>query len=278
MSTTHTARAHHERWLEISEYWTTERMAAAIPEDVPTMTEETPAPPSALPGAFKTTLVQNPATSSYYRRAGALFYVREGVDLQGSASAITHNGILTAAHCLYGSKVRKYPTKAAYVPGYRDLQEPLGQWPLFGEPVVPDAWKAQVNRAWDYGFSKVGLGGKNGFSVLGNVTGHFELLVDRPELREWDVLGYPAVAVPGYLFDGHRMWSCQGGFTRQPALNTIGKEGNLTPGSSGGPWLVPGHLYANGVQSYDDGNLPGENFSPYFDSDVLKLYRKAFQS
>ncbi|MHB9856722.1 trypsin-like serine peptidase [Streptomyces sp. YIM S03343] len=274
---TYTQRAHHERWLEINEYWTPERMAAAVPEDALAEAAEIPAPRAELPGAFKTTLVQNPADSPYYRRAGVLFYVRDGVDLQGSASAITHNGILTAAHCLYGSTVRKYITKGAYVPGYKDLREPLGRWPLFGQPVVPDAWKADVNRAWDYGFCKVGLGGDNGYKVLGNVTGYFGLLVERPEVREWDVLAYPAVAIPGYLFDGHRMWSCQGGFTRQPSFHTIGKEGNLTAGSSGGPWLIPGHPYANGVQSYGSDTFPGEDFSPYFDADVLKLYNKAFQ-
>lgn len=273
---THTERAHHERWLEINEYWTSGRMAAALPEDTRAAAPEIPAPRAEAPGAFRTTLLQNPAASPYYRRAGALFYVREGVDYYGSASAVTHNGILTAAHCLYGSTVRKYVTKAAYVPGYQDRQEPLGKWPLFGEPVVSEAWKAQVNRAWDYGFSKVGLGGKSGVSVLGSVTGNFGLVVERTDVREWDVLGYPGVPVPGYPFDEEWMWSCRGDFTRQPTPHIIGKEGNLTSGASGGPWLIPGHDYVNGVESYHSDEFPGENFSPYFDSDVLKLYRKAF--
>ncbi|MEU6537112.1 hypothetical protein [Streptomyces sp. NPDC047000] len=278
MSRTHTERAHHERWLEIDEYWTPGRMAAALPEGTRTAAPEFPAPQTELPGGFTTTLVKDPAYSPYYRRAGALFYVREGVDRRGSASAITRNGILTAAHCLYGIKPREYLTNAAYVPGYQNLLAPLGKWPLFDEPVVPDQWKAQVNHAWDYGFSKVGLGGTNGYSVLGDVTGHFELLVDRPGIREWDVLAYPSVTVPSYDFDGRWMWSCRGDFTRQPTLNTIGMDGNLTAGASGGPWLVPGHPYANGVESYSTDEFPVEDFSPYFDSDVLSLYQKAFRS
>ncbi|MFR0355093.1 trypsin-like serine peptidase [Streptomyces sediminimaris] len=278
MSKKHTKRAQHERWLEIDEYWTPERMAAAVPENVPVTAEPAPAPPCELPGAFKTTLVQNPATKSPYQRAGALFFVREGVDYYGSASAITHNGILTAAHCLYGSTVRKYVSKAAYVPGYQEHDEPLGKWPLFGQPAVPDQWKAEVNRAWDYGFSKVGLGGKNGYSVLGNVTGYFQLAVELPGVRQWDVLGYPGDPIPGYPFDEEHMWSCVGDFTRQPTPHIIGKEGNLNSGSSGGPWLVPGRDYVNGVESYRNDEFPGENFSPYFDRDVVKLFEKTFRS
>jgi len=91
-------------------------------------------------------------------------------------------------------------------------------------------------------------------------------------------LVYPGEPIPGYPFDGEQMWSCQGRFTRQPTPDVIGKEGNMTGGSSGGPWLIPGHDYINGVASYSNIDFPDEDYSPYFDRDVLKLYEKAFQS
>ena len=263
-----------ELYEEVIAFWTPERMASAKPigSAVPALAEPRPA----APGAFTTTKVDDPADKPHYRRAGRLFVDFNGKTGSGSACAIARNGILTAAHCLYDFNTKQYATKVLYVPGYQNKGGKLGSWALFGTPSIPDGYiKATTkNYSWDYAFSKVSLGGLNNLSVLGDVTGWFGLVVDRSTASQWDTLGYPTVPFGAYKFDGEFMWSCVGDFKGKLDPGTITKEGNLTQGSSGGPWMINAD-YVNGVQSHT-GATPTENASPYFDKDVLDLYNKTF--
>jgi len=259
-------------------YWTPERMASAIPAGI-----TDPGPELALdrgllqplPGKFTTTRIVDPAADVTHRKAGKLFFTLDGEDFQASACAVNLEGILTAAHCLYSTKTAKYLENGMYMPGYQAGISKLGKFPLKDKPFVPDSWKSSGKRAWDYGFSKVARGGPDNDSVLGYVTGIFTVSVNLGK-QGWDTLGYPAEPVPDYNFDGEYMWSCLGAYVGEDIPGVMRKEGNLTKGSSGGPWLIPKTHYVNGVQSANNPKYPGQNFSPYFDDAVLELYKKAF--
>lgn len=274
MASKRSGLAQREQLGEIIAFWTPKRLASAKPiEQITGAAQSAPvsAPPVPLPGKMVTTPIWNPAADPYYRRAGKLFVELNGENGYGSACAINRRGILTAAHCLY--EAGQYATKGLYVPGYQGGAFPLGSFPLTGV-AVPDGWLNTGSREWDYGFCKVGEGGPDGNSFLGDVTGIFHLAVER-RAAEWLTLGYPAVPTPQYEFDGEMMWGCYGEKTRDIG-RVIGKQGTLTAGSSGGPWMIPGTEFVNGVQSVDNSLIPNENFSPYFDHAVLELYNALF--
>lgn len=259
------------------EYWTPERMARAVPAGlIEPSPELAPGLLAPLPGKFTTQHVDNPADSITHRRAGKLFYRLDGTDFQASASAVNVEGILTAAHCLYSPKTAEYIENGMYMPGYQVGISKLGKFALKDKPFVPDPWISSGKRACDYGFSRVARGGPHDDELLGHVTGTFEVTIDRPLQAKWDTLGYPVDPVPGYNFDGDYMWSCLGDYAGQDLPGVLQKEGNLTRGSSGGPWLIPGTHLVNGVQSANNSLYKDQNFSPYFNRAVLDLYIKAF--
>lgn len=74
------------------------------------------------------------------------------------------------------------------------------------------------------------------------------------------------------------MWECRGDFTGS-FRDTIDKEGNLTAGSSAGPWLLKNGVRAsstvNGVQSTGNGS-ENENSSPEFRDWVMVFYTSYF--
>jgi len=152
------------------------------------------------------------------------------------------------------------------------MTHPFGGWSAYGQPVVADRWKSSGNWGSDYAFCVLGYGGLNGRTTVGQAVGHFGLLVERADIREWMELGYPARG----RFDGSQMWSCVGDFAVALTFDEIGKAGDLTAGASGGPWVIPNTDYVNGVVSYDVPSYPDVSFSPFFDREVLALYRRAF--
>ena len=113
---------------------------------------------------------------------------------------------------------------------------------------------------------------------IGDVVGWLGLLVDAPSITSWHDHGYPMRPLHGYPFDGQRMWNCSGDYRQSVAL-TVRKDGNFTPGASGGPWVVQnrdGNFYANGTHSMWFNDPPTENSSPLFGGVVMDLFRTAF--
>lgn len=264
----------YQNYLEITEYWTPSRMAEAAPVGE---IGQPPAVQSEALGAFVTNLVVD-STDFFHRRTGKLFMTFKSFPYYGSAFAIHKTGIGTAAHCLYDRNLGAWAEKVMFVPAYANKLEPFGRWPVIvNQAGVSPKWVNEGVHAWDYGFCKTNLGGKGGFQILGEVIGWYGMAVDRSTVKQWNTLGYPCEPIPGYNFDGERMWSSVGSYYSTLEFSTIGKEGNLTRGSSGGPWLI-GAADVNGIQSYSNGSLPNVNFSPYFDGSVLELYSKIFSS
>lgn len=279
MASKRSSLAQRERLDEVIAFWSPQRLASAKPvEQITGAARPAPvsAPPSPLPGKFITQPILNPASDPHYRRAGKL-YVRFGEEAwYASACAVNENGVLTAAHCLYDRESQQYATLGLYMPGYQEGESSLGSFTLIGEPAVPEGWISTGSRDWDYGFSRVHDSDLDRNETLGDVTGIFTVASNLSPKRDWHTLGYPSKPAPPYGFDGQMMWGCYGPKTRDIG-NVIGKEGNLTTGSSGGPWLIPGTEYVNGVQSVDNSLIPDENFSPYFDDAVLGLYNAVFR-
>jgi V8-like Glu-specific endopeptidase len=260
---------------EIEAYWTPERMAQAQPFPFPSPhSEGHPADKNRLlaaarpastafeePGAltYETSQVPEKELEKYpYWSVGKLFCTFDGKDWTGSAAVVAANGLITAAHNLYNHKAKDPWAKnimfcPAFTKGYAN--KAFGSWEA-RDITVPPEWKTKSGTersGYDVGFIKLFPGGNRPIKrQIGEVVGRLPLVVEMAPLEDttWLAVGYPAIAITGYDFDGDNMWLCKGDFKNWEG-DVLGKNGNLTHGASGGPWLFnwKGEYVVNGVNS-----------------------------
>jgi V8-like Glu-specific endopeptidase len=280
------------------EYWTEERLSRARPVEPPraepvpgeidtsappaqTDASEGPgspegaAPRAELPEAFATALVAHPAQYPH-RTVGKLFVRIGGEDRAGSAAVVNRSGILTAAHCVRDPYTGAWATQVAFAPAFDNGVNPaFGLWPV-GMMFVRNEWLVPpIDTSFDFSFCRVPS--VEGVEI-GDLVGWLGIVVNRPDIRYWNDHGYPAAAIAHFPFNGQRMWNCAGDYS-QLVGSTVFKDGNLTGGASGGPWIVQndqGLFFANGTYSMFFGNPPTQNTSPYFRDVVMALFRDAF--
>jgi V8-like Glu-specific endopeptidase len=191
---------------------------------------------------------------------------------------------MTAAHCLYEFSTKLWAANVLFCPAYTEGSiSKFGAW-SFTEYGVPEPW-TKIEDFWERHGYDVGLVtlelDEDGVSI-GKVVGQLDLKVGlTPDgSTSWHTLGYPARATGdgGYHFNGEDMWECRGNFTGS-FKQTVDKEGNLTAGSSGGPWLLKSGLIlsstVNGVQSGGP-ESEQEDFSSDFRNWVTVFYTRYF--
>ena len=286
---------------EIVEYWTEERRRAAVPAEPPSqeLAQDSrhlgDVGPSGPPEhtewsegsggrgdpfaaekveAFVTGLQPNP--SAYPQRTvGKLFYTSRGRDFVASGVVVNRSGILTAAHCTRSHEDGQWSTNVAFAPAYDNGFGAFGLWPV-GVMFVANAWLGPpVDLSFDFSFCRVPT--QQGLEI-GDVVGYLGILINQPNVRMWHDLGYPSRGIPGYNFDGQRMWTCTGDYNATVG-GTIRKDGNLTDGASGGPWIVESpdpRFLVNGTYSMWFNDPPTLNTSPYFRDAVMHLFNDAF--
>lgn len=279
---------------EILEYWTPERMAEAEPVPFPPYPRTEPGEPGRGHAAsqrgpdaqaYQTTMIKAPKIHlPPYRCAGKLFWTFGSRSFAGSAAVVDEKGLMTAAHNLYDHRTKQWADNIKFCPAFTaNASNKYGSW-TYREYAVPREWEApdlSARIGYDVGLVKLNIGG-NDWKPIGQVVGQLELVVNEPlnEDLQWFTLGYPARPITGYNFNGQEMWECQGNYIQKfEDENLVNKEGNLTGGSSGGPWLLKSGLivssFANGTQSAE---LPGEdeNFTSYFTDWVMAFYKEYF--
>jgi V8-like Glu-specific endopeptidase len=292
---------------EIRAYWTPERMASAEPVEAPSPTSHAdrgtapPAPtgePGGIPGApparqadngdegnaspviapaySVTSRVDDPHVHVYpYCATGKLFFTRDNRDKAASASVVATNGIMTAGHVLYNPTTRSWADDILFCPGYDSKMQSLyfGSW-VFARRFAYPRWVQYGDRAYDFALCELRAQGGNNNQSVAWAVGRYGLHVNAA-IVQWMALGYPDVPYRQYNFNGLDMWACTG----DKAANINGqviKDGVLTEGSSGGPWLIATDLsWANGLQSTFNTNTD-DSGSPYFAQWVLDFYRQSF--
>ncbi|HTZ87995.1 MAG TPA: hypothetical protein VMB05_15110 [Solirubrobacteraceae bacterium] len=278
------------------EYWTEERLSRARPVEPPSaepapreidmappaQTDSSEGPSSAeaaarpeLPEAFATAPVAHPAQYPH-RTVGKLFLHIDGKDRTASAAVVNRAGILTAAHCVRDPYMGAWATHVAFAPAFDNGVNPAyGLWPI-GMMFVRKEWLGPpIDVGYDFSFCRVPP--VNG-TEIGDLLGWLGVLVNRQDIRYWNDHGYPGAAIPNFHFNGQQMWNCGGDFS-QLVGSTVFKDGNLTKGASGGPWIVRSDqnlFFANGTYSMFFGDPPTQNTSPYFRDVVMALFRDAF--
>lgn len=263
------------------QFWTRARMRRAASQSgvQPTATEGRVAEFTSSARRFKGYYWQGSSDRPPASTAGRVFAVTRnprGLSMCSGTSLLSGNQSLvwTAGHCLYDPDYGGWLNRVMFCPGY-DNGCQLGKWTWNDEQVTHEWFRHQSLR-FDMGAFVVD---KLHGQTLMSVTGGQGIAWNQSRLQHWHAFGYPA-APP---FDGERLYVCQDRSRYSdnpppiPGPKTIGIGCDMTPGSSGGGWLIDinrhGYGYVNGVVSYGYRGAKNVLFSPYFGSAARDLFR-----
>jgi len=258
------------------DYWTTKRMAKAVPLDAGRTVSASNEPQPRSHPSFLSEPVPDPAAPPYPAN-GKVFLRLGGNGYYCSASIVDAASlrlVWTAAHCLrdqgrHGQWARKW----LFVPGYQQGSRPYGTWRA-GELWVSKPWvtrRASENVDWGAAIIKR----QNGVGVQTAVGAAYPLGANQPREQTWEAVGYPAAA----RFED-RLWHCVSAFhgsdnatANRPGPAPIGIGCDTTGGESGGPWISEaGALGA--VTSYGYTNAPDVMYGSYLGRAAARLYAR----
>jgi V8-like Glu-specific endopeptidase len=179
-------------------------------------------------------------TSPAVRTSGKVFFTLGGWDYVCSGSAVSSpdsSTVLTAGHCVNeggdGVTSGAYATHFVFVPGYRDGLAPYGTFAAT-HLATTSGWRTAGDFDVDVAFANVGPNSAG--RTLVQAVGGQAIAFNRPRGGPVTVLGYPAAAP----FTGERLTYCAGRL-QQDTIALSPDQGlrcDMTPGSSGGPWLA----------------------------------------
>jgi V8-like Glu-specific endopeptidase len=266
------------------DYWTPERMRAAVPAEplaagtaASAQAAEVEAGVPASYGGAEAEVeggfgIESNESRSAAPGVGKVFFVLDGRGYVCSGNSVgAGNGsvVATAAHCVHGGGFgESYASKWVFVPGYDEGAAPYGLWSAVSF-AVPEQWSVVADDSYDTGFVKVGeVDGQ----TLAQAAGASPIAFNQPRGLEYTAFGYPA-APP---FDGETLKSCAGTAIADPFLEyqSQGIECDMTGGSSGGPWFLPSGAQ-NSVNSFGYEEIPGVMFGPYYGTVAHSAYMAA---
>lgn len=223
----------------IKAYWTTDRMANAVPRGLA----------KGKPGGggssatYTRSAVTNPlvglnrTNGKVFMTFGRTNYVCSGTSIQSGNDSL----VWTAGHCVFEKGTAKkpigYATNFLFVPAYDTGSEPLGRFAAATADLrTTDEYEASESFAYDVGAAKVGT---SGGSSLAGVAGERPILFSATDAQlqtDYVLYGYPVSSATG---NGQRMWQCDTTFAAFDTSLTppsIGVACNWPGGSSGGAW------------------------------------------
>ena len=186
-----------------------------------------------------------------YILTGILVFTDGGDNLAHfcTASIIRRRIVVTAAHCLYNTKVNKWNSNFLFAPSFNgtlSTPAPFGVWD-WQKMWVMNGWingTGTVPNAFDYGLIEMR---DNGTTVIGDYLGYFGYITNKLIGNSVTQLGYSE-----NLDGGNRMLQ-NAAEARAAAKKFAGEIGSaLAGGSSGGPWVQNFGVGASG-QAYSGG-------------------------
>ena len=278
-------------------YWTEARMLSAAPlparsrspqapvqESAQRHSEEggphryPPRPPAGDAGISSAAETIADPTVPGSSQNGAVFIVTPS-GLRGRCSGTSLNSpnysvVITAGHCVhsFGHWLRG---RWVFVPGYHYGQRPFGTFAAKWLGAT-EQWRKGENENYDVGFAVVSRNERG--QRLVDAVGGDGIAWGLSRQQVFDVYGYP-VEPP---FDGATLQRCaQTPYEGHDFLSflspgplDLGVECDVTPGSSGGAWVISGDT-VNSVTSSGYEDDPKTAFGPYFGEVVGRLFRQA---
>jgi V8-like Glu-specific endopeptidase len=300
---------------KVLEYWTPARMRAAEPVPVETGGEPDVAPSSAAgtdsaaptyvppaapgpaPGArLLHGATTEPATARHGRATpvadpsapgihahGKVFFTLEKLpeshnDFVCSGTAVNSRNrsvVVTAGHCVYDVEDGAgKATNFIFVPAYDNHDTPYGVWAAKSLSTTRQ-WKKAGNLRYDLGAAVVR---RDHGRRLQSVIGARGIGFNQPRDQSFDIFGYPAQSP----FNGEREYRCASNSKGSDSPggrgpNTMRVSCDMTPGSSGGGWIVGDRTLVS-VTSYSytpagEYNPNGKLYGPYLSTTAKKLYK-----
>ena len=273
-----------EKELTAQQYWTEDRKAKAVPIPLPKLPNkfkpnarqgrkagapaggESAGPDGEADAAsirpcFKTTRV-NDMSRFPYQAAGKLFMRFGQSNYVGSAWVVGESTIATAGHCVHEGDGGAWADSVLFEGRY-DGGSSIGSWSVL-RLAAPRGWTRETDYEHDMAFGITASPIRPNMGKLGWMANY------PPNQGPYTEIGYPGSPLPGYPFDGKRMWQSVGDYVGGSTI--VQACGNMTPGCSGGPWTVQleGDWRGNGTNSHRYGN-PERIYSPYFGDNFINL-------
>ncbi|MFF2345211.1 hypothetical protein [Pseudarthrobacter sp. NPDC058119] len=269
-----------------ADYWTPERMKAAVPGDTlagkalergnrssaalvekgkPSTTQGTKGKPTIAKS-------ENPVS-----HIGKVFFTLGGTNYVCSGNAVSSkNGstVATAGHCV-NEGPGAYATNFIFVPAYENGTAPYGKWTARAL-YAPNQWVSNGDMTYDTGFAVVGKNAQS--QTLTSVVGGSGVAFNQARGLTYTSYGYPAASP----FNGEALWSCTGAAAPDPNNPQFGTQGipcDMTGGSSGGPWFIGSGSggVQNSINSYGY-NRSAVMYGPYWGSVIQSTYANAAAS
>jgi len=277
------------------QYWTPARMRSAVPltpstglrhglvgaagRDEGASARRHPSrPPSRGAGASSVAeTIADPAALGSSQNGAIFILARNGLRGRCSGTAVNAPNlslVVTAGHCVhfFGHWLSG---KWVFVPGYRYGERPFGTFSAKWLGTT-EQWRRGENSNFDVGMAVVSRNERG--QRLADAVGGYGIAWGLSRQQVFDVYGYP-VEEP---FDGATLQRCpQTPYLGHDFLSflfpgplDLGVECNVTPGSSGGGWLIDGDTL-NSVTSSGYPDDPLTTFGPYFGKEIGRLFKQA---
>ncbi|RAX44338.1 hypothetical protein DQ354_16105 [Arthrobacter sp. AQ5-06] len=266
-----------------ADYWTPDRMRAAIPGDVladkavergntsSAISVEKGASTKVKATKGKPTIAKLETPVDHIGKVffsiGTTNYVCSG----NAVSSANKSTVATAGHCL-NEGPGAFVTNFAFIPAYDNGNAPYGKWTAT-KLFAPTQWTANGDMTYDTGFAVVNP--REDGAKLGDVVGASGVAFNQPRGLTYKSYGYPQ-ALP---FNGTSLWSCTGtatNDTNNPQFATQGIPCDMTGGSSGGPWFIGSGSdgVQNSINSYGY-NRSAVMYGPYWGTVIQDAYNFA---
>jgi len=266
---------------QAGEYWTAERMRAALPGDA-LVAGKAPSGASesvragrerAVPRQKARPAKPGATAQTPVAHIGKVFFTLGGSNYVCSANAVSsanESTVATAGHCL-NEGPGTFATRFTFVPAYQNGSAPYGQWTAT-ELHAPTNWTSGGDITYDTGFAVVSS--PTGVSLSDTVGASGVAFNDSRGLT-YSAFGYPAASP----FTGETLQSCYGIATDDPygQSESQGIPCNMTGGSSGGPWFIGSSSagFQNSLNSFGYGSVKNTMFGPYWGSVIASVYDSA---
>ena len=268
---------------KVRAYWTPERMRSASQADL--VVDAAGELSRAVGQPRAATDVSESSVGFPGRVHGKVFFSIAGGAQPGdyvcSGTAVrsnSHTLAWTAGHCVNDPEFGGgFATNWIFVPGYRNGDEPFGEWPATGL-FTTAAWRDDANIRQDLGAAVLARN-PDGQGIQDAIGARpIEFRLDRAQ--QYTAFGYPAQpTIFEPTFDGERLYTCDSAVTDDDNPPGSGPETlqivcDMSGGSSGGGW-VNANGALNGLTSYGYELDFDHLYGPYFGVEAQRLYDEA---
>ncbi|WP_405652565.1 trypsin-like serine peptidase [Streptomyces sp. RK9] len=246
-----------QRERALLDYWTPERVRRATGE------KKAPAP------AVDRADPRLAAAGTHSTAVGKLVFEHaNGKPDHCTATAVDSDSeilVLTAAHCLHEGPGGDWTKNVVFIPAREGGSEPFGRFTAWN--VATSAlWSSGAKPDWEHDYGLVITNDNAKGETVFDAAGGYQIVPDARTGEQVSVMGYS-----GPPYDGEHQEFCQDLIEPTvPPMNMWQVEcPNMTPGSSGSPWLLDydydtGSGYIGGLNSISD--TRGYMASPRFDA------------